>query len=614
MSECLITRRGTVGGNGFYAKPSLNPNYPQDASIEVLKGNTKNHTLNVFIIESGNPDEYEYQWYKDNEPIEGGNSSTYTYTASTSGTYYFYCTVSNAAGIVISKIATITVDEIYTPILSENYPADVNTIIIRGNTTSATFNVGIATAGNPANYTYRWYVNGTIISDNDSSTYTKSDLSSSGTYEIYCTVTNNAGTVTSRTATLTVEEYYTPELNTAYPENLTLITGTNAIFRASILNDGNPTDYTYQWYINDTAIGGANSSTYTRDTFSDKGIYYIYCKVTNAAGTVQTRTSTLTVSKLPILSTDYPVDSTVISGSNATFNISISSAGYPESYTYQWYVNDSPINGATSDNYTRSTLNDAGVYTVYCKVSNAAGTVQSKSATLTVNKTPVLNESYPTDATFTAGGSTTLTVVVETAGYPINYTYQWYTNDTLVEGATSSTYEFTNDTLGTYHVYCKVSNSAGTVTSRTATITAEPYYLLRNGIIDSNNLVGFNASSTDGNGTGEYAGISYKDGYIHTYAVAVSNSSVYRDFTSKVNLPSSKYNTLCLDMEGSLNYDTQAVSLGGCQYNPSSSFSRTVKRINISSLTSDYPLILIARAWSIGTRECHIYYYNIWLE
>jgi hypothetical protein len=52
--------------------------------------------------------------------------------------------------------------------------------------------------------------------------------------------------------------------------------------------------------------------------------------------------------------------------------------------TYQWYLNGNPINGATSSTYSieSAQAGDAGTYTV--AVTNAAGTVVSRAATLTL--------------------------------------------------------------------------------------------------------------------------------------------------------------------------------------------------------------------------------------
>lgn len=90
--------------------------------------------------------------------------------------------------------------------------------------------------------------------------------------------------------------------------------------------------------------------------------------------------------ELPVLNADYPQDVSVIESANgsATFYAMIDTPGKPAEYTYQWFENGSAISGATSEAYTKTGLTSAGVYEIYCKVTNAAGTVTSRIATLTV--------------------------------------------------------------------------------------------------------------------------------------------------------------------------------------------------------------------------------------
>lgn len=90
--------------------------------------------------------------------------------------------------------------------------------------------------------------------------------------------------------------------------------------------------------------------------------------------------------KTPVLNGSYPANVTQLQqvGGSATFEVKIATAGIPDEYTYQWYVNDSAVAGATLNKYTKTGLTDATTYAVYCKVTNRAGTVQSRTAILTV--------------------------------------------------------------------------------------------------------------------------------------------------------------------------------------------------------------------------------------
>lgn len=191
--------------------------------------------------------------------------------------------------------------------------------------------------------------------------------------------------------------------------------------------------------------------------------------------------------KLPILDPNYPADASavVVKGNttSATFSVKISEPGNPAEYTYQWYANDTPISGATAASYTMTGLSETANYSVYCEVKNKAGVVNSRIATLEViqQSTPTLNVSYPEDTTVEFDESITCKVEIEAHGIPETYTYQWFKDGIAVDGATDPIYTFAPYVVGTVEVYCQVTNDAGTVTSRTATITSRDVYLFLNG-------------------------------------------------------------------------------------------------------------------------------------
>lgn len=90
--------------------------------------------------------------------------------------------------------------------------------------------------------------------------------------------------------------------------------------------------------------------------------------------------------ELPVLNASYPQDVSLIESASgsATFNIVIDTPGKPAEYTYQWYVNGAKVSGATESSYAKTGLTSVAIYTVHCEVTNKAGTIQSRIATLIV--------------------------------------------------------------------------------------------------------------------------------------------------------------------------------------------------------------------------------------
>ena len=87
---------------------------------------------------------------------------------------------------------------------------------------------------------------------------------------------------------------------------------------------------------------------------------------------------------------------------------------------------------------------------------------------------PVLNPSYPRNSIVFKGDSVNFSIVIDTPGYPENYTYTWYKDGSMIAGNNSPVLSQTNLTaIGTSSYYCVVSNEVGSATSRTATLTVK---------------------------------------------------------------------------------------------------------------------------------------------
>jgi len=105
--------------------------------------------------------------------------------------------------------------------------------------------------------------------------------------------------------------------------------------------------------------------------------YYLGVWAASGSGSY---TATIEAQAVGIVS--QPTYVTVTEGNDATFTVAAVGSG---TLTYQWYVNDQAITGATTDTYsviTTSTADDGNVYRV--DVTDTNGTLSSDSAVLTV--------------------------------------------------------------------------------------------------------------------------------------------------------------------------------------------------------------------------------------
>jgi len=256
----------------------------------------------------------------------------------------------------------------------------------------------------------------------------------------------------------------------AQPVSISILTGQTATFSVTATGTA---PLAYQWKMNGTAIGGATGSSYTTptETTSNNGAQFTVA-VSNAAGTVISNAATLTVTSTPVAPsiTTQPSNQTIFAGQTATFSV-VANGTSPLSY--QWRKNGTAIGGATSSSYTTptETTSDNGA-TFSVVVSNSAGNATSNNATLTVNPDPVAPTitSQPASQTINAGQTATFSV---TASGTAPLSYQWLQNGTAISGATSSSYTTPVESVsnsGT-HFSVTVSNTAGSVTSNTATLT-----------------------------------------------------------------------------------------------------------------------------------------------
>jgi hypothetical protein len=147
----------------------------------------------------------------------------------------------------------------------------------------------------------------------------------------------------------------------------------------------------YQWQFNQTNIADATNSSFTLPDAqtSSQGAYSVV--VSNAFGTTNSSSATLTVNPSGPSIVIPPQSQSVYSGNNASFQLT---AAGSEPLAYQWRFVGAGIAGATNAvcALTNVPLGAAGLY--QCVVSNAYNSVTSAPAMLTVlRSTPTFNTS-----------------------------------------------------------------------------------------------------------------------------------------------------------------------------------------------------------------------------
>ena len=326
---------------------------------------------------------------------------------------------------------------------------------------SATLTV-VAT-GNPA-VTYQWRKDGVDLSGATSTTLSLTNVQSSNAGSYTVVVSNSAGTVTSNTATLTVN---LPPTIVTQPQGQSATAGANVSF--SVTASGT-TPFTYQWRKEGTAISGATNSTFSLGNVQSGDAASYSVVVSNTAGSVTSNGAMLTVTAAVVAPTitSHPQGQSVNAGASVAFTVTASGT---TPFTYQWRKDGSNLAGATNSTFTLGNVQaaEAGIYTVV--VGNSAGSTTSNLAVLTVTPvtaTPTIS-AQPQSQSVQTGGSVTFAV---TASGTAPLTYQWRKGNGDISGAINATLMLSNVQSGDGASYSVVvSNSAGSVNSNAATLT-----------------------------------------------------------------------------------------------------------------------------------------------
>ena len=228
----------------------------------------------------------------------------------------------------------------------------------------------------------------------------------------------------------------------------------------------------YQWYQGMTPVGDNNPFYIIRSAQPlDAGDYTVTVDNGTAPGA---RSSAVTLTVRPVVAlpaiTSFLADQSVVTGSTASFSVA-ATGSMPLSY--QWQLDQVNV-GTGLCTYESDPSTSIGRHNVTVTITNAAGSLVSNPAALTVTTAPVAPtiSTPPNAKSVTVDDPVTFTVI---AAGTAPLSFQWYRGTTAV-GDNNPFYTISSAQLtdvGDYTV--TVSNAtARTATSSAAALTVSP--------------------------------------------------------------------------------------------------------------------------------------------
>ena len=388
-----------------------------------------------------------YQWKKNGANINGANATVYSIATSLpSDTGNYTVTVTGDCGTPVTS--TVAQVRLSNPLTITLQPINQVTICPGNNY------INLTVAGTGSITRYQWYRNGIAIQNQNFVTGATSNQlqflnSTLGPGKYTCTLFGMCDTLVSDT---TLFSYYPLPDITVQPVAKSVCTGGTVYFTVKAQHAT-----AYRWYFNGTAlsdfsgkISGANTDSITAQNVvpGDLGgsmFGNVYVDITGScpAQVISSNSVPLTLNTSLNILEQSPSSLSVCEAGTAVLFVKPNIES-----SYQWRKDGNVINGETKDSLKLSALSAADAASYTCDLSSSCGNVSTTASVLTVNPAPA--------PTINVNGN-----VLSTQSFA---TYQWYKDNTPINGANQQQYTATSN--GLYSVEVSTGNGCSALSAQ----------------------------------------------------------------------------------------------------------------------------------------------------
>ena len=455
--------------------------------IESLTGDTEINegdtaSFSAIASDAGN-DELTYTWdFGDGtEQLSVSEADLPTeHTYADNGDYIVTLTVTDSEGASTSSTHELTVNNTV-PVITE---LTDDLTINEGD--AASLKVTATDAGDDE-LTYAWdFGDGTntVMGEN-----VEHIFADNGLYEATVTVTDDDGSSTTQSLTITVNNV-APIIDPWSDETAT--EGDLVEFNATFSDPGVLDTHTIEWDFGDGST--ANDTLTPVHIYPDNGIYDVTLTITDKDAASSTNTMTVTVNNAAPAIASLTGDTNVNEGDTANFSLTATDPGNDE-LNYTWDFGDGEV--ATGKDVSHTFANN-GSYTITATVTDDDGAATSSTIEVTVNNVAPVIDSLTGDTNINEGDTAQFKASATDPGDD-TLTYTWNLSDGTELTGEEITHTFTED--GEYDVNLTVADEDGGITTQTLTVTVSNVAPLvdagENRVSNEGDIVEFNASFSD---------------------------------------------------------------------------------------------------------------------